>query len=312
MINEITVKGKLKRTVSSEEVYRRCLAAIKKTGATKNWSCLQEGTETVLVDFGDGKSENLVFDFQNKQCNLKCKVDFDTYSPENFKKSETFCVMKLFYSLKKLFSEYEVDDKLGEWDHYREAMKYRAKLRELTEEEEARVNVSYESGCTDYEEMLLNFISEDLKIPEGDALTDHLLSNSVFNEPEEKYLSILETWLHRTCEYKNLGRVYQISEGRDTELNAFSLAMGGFITGVAELFQDSPTHQMYLEGSWRGTFGTKHGIIRIMYCEKYLPLFEVADDYGKCILAYRFFVSALEFTDFKFVGWNNSNLRVVR
>lgn len=302
MSNTIFYKGTLKRTGSPKAVYEKCLAAIKKSGPTKNWKCtFDEAKQRVEVDFGDGESEIMVFEFADKKLDGSCNVCFPMEEQKRDKKSATFACMKMLYSLKKLFRDLEVNDDCGAWEAYLETMKYSVRFRELTEAETARVKEAFDAGCTNHEEMLVEFIREDLHIPEGDPLDKHIITDLMNPYEEHRILSLLETWLYKTCTYENQGRVSEISKGSETELNIFSLSLSAFTLGVEEMFFDSFAMYYFPEDD-QHAFGVKHALVRRLFREKFAPAFKVADEYEKCILAYRFFLSVLEFAGFEYVG----------
>lgn len=302
MSDIIFYSGKLKRTCSPEDVYIKCLAAIKKTGPTKNWTCIfDEEKQVVAVDFGDNQSETLVFEFVDGKIDGSCKVCFSMGTEVHDKKSPIFACMKMLYSLKKLFSEFQVSDDYDAWEGFLETMKYRAKFRELTEEEIQRVNKFYDMGYTSHEDMLLSMMAEDLQLDGKEQLAAHINpKRSLFFEAHT-ILYIVEMWAYQTCTYGKEGRVSKISEGSKTLLNAFSLSLGAFAMGVEELFFDEFAKYGFPSED-KHAFGVKHAIIRQMFREKFIDLFNAADAHEKCMLAYRFFLSALDFTGFQFEG----------
>ena len=305
MSNTIYYRGKLKRTCSPRDVYEKCSGAIKKTGVTKNWICtFHENDISVVVDFNDGESENLVFKFVEGKVHGFCKLFFSMDNDMYDKKSPSFACMKMLYSLKKLCSEYEITDDYSIWEGFLETMKYRARFRNLTEDEEARVRKYFDMGYTNHEDMLLAFISEDLQIPQGEKLTDHIMENAVYPVDEHWILPVLETWLYETCTYGKEGRVSGLSRERYTDLNMFTLSHGGFVLVVEECFAECFAAYGFVKEDDTNAFGVKHALLRKMFREKYAPAFKIADPFERCILAYRLFLSALDFTDFKFVGKN--------
>ncbi len=77
MSDTIFYRGKLKKTCSINDIYEKCLSAIKKTGPTKNWICtFDEQNQRVVVDFNDGESENMIFEIEDRMLNGFCKVFF--------------------------------------------------------------------------------------------------------------------------------------------------------------------------------------------------------------------------------------------
>ena len=79
---------KLKRGRRPQEVFEKMAKAIKKRGATKNWSyTINEEEETFLVDFGDELSEGFGIHFEKQVADDCCKVYFpldgELYEDEN-------------------------------------------------------------------------------------------------------------------------------------------------------------------------------------------------------------------------------------
>ena len=307
MSDTIFYRGKLKKTCSINDIYEKCLSAIKKSGPTKNWRCtFDEQNQKVVVDFNDSESENMIFELEDRQLNGFCKVFFPMEGDMYEKSSLFFACMKMLYSLKKFFNEFEVSDDYGAWEGFLEAMKYRAKLRELTDEEKERVNKAYEKGYNNHEDMLLMFIAEDLNISVEDNLVDYVSENYAGYEryaimKEHWMLPVLEMWTCETCTYGKLGRVSDIEEDVKTYLSSFTMSFAAFAMGVEEMFRTC--FMLYgLKPDDKRAFGSKHAIVRKMFREKFAPEFNKADSYEKCVLAYRFFVSALEYSGFTFVG----------
>lgn len=299
MSDTIFYRGKLKKTCSINDIYEKCLSAIKKSGPTKNWRCtFDEQNQKVVVDFNDGESENMIFELEYRQLNGFCKVFFPMEGDMYEKSSPFFACMKMLYSLKKFFNEFEVSDDYGAWEGFLEAMKYRAKLRELTDEERDRVNKAYENGYNNHEDMLLMFIAEDLNIPVDANIVDYFDKDYYGYEEEHRIFYVLEMWVYETCTYGKQGRACDIGEGAKTALNGFSMSLAAFTLGVEEMFGSS----WGFEPDDKRAFGSKHAIVRKMFREKFAPEFNKADSYEKCVLSYRFFVSALEYSGFTFVG----------
>ena len=69
---------KLKRTRTPVEAFEKMRKAIKKKGASNDWSyIISEDNQTMTVNFGDNKSENFVVSFDStKVCDSFCKVFF--------------------------------------------------------------------------------------------------------------------------------------------------------------------------------------------------------------------------------------------
>lgn len=308
MTDRIEVKGTLKRGYGCEDVGKQCAKAIKKSGPTKNWQCYtDEKSSTVLFDLGDELSETMIMRFDGSRLDCSFTVALPPPEGRHSKKGPYFLLMKMLYSLKKYFREYEVSDEQGLWEDFLEAMKYEAAFCELTEVEMQRVKNAYEGGCRDCLEMLELFMAEDMGLKKGDTVRQHLipLGDAVMGElyrDSRDYTGYeLETWLFKTCEYKDQGRVSEISCGTAEELDGFSLALSAFVFGVEELWPEFYSSWNMGEDDLRA-FGVKHAIIRRMFRRKVRALYKEAEPFEKCVLAYRFFLSALDYNGFTFVG----------
>lgn len=110
---------------------------------------------------------------------------------------------------------------------------------------------------------------------------------------DEFYTDFVESFLCETTEFKDNGRLYQIKKyyGQQNEVRdaVFAFTYGiELLTGIQEpdLVKEWTTKQ-----------------VTSLYKNKYLPLIdEQNSELDKCIIAYRFFVSVLEYFGFKYVG----------
>ena len=113
------------------------------------------------------------------------------------------------------------------------------------------------------------------------------------SEADEFFWDFTESFLCETTAFKDCGRLYQIKKYYG-QLNEVSNAVFAFTYGIELL---TGIHEPDLVKSWDVKQVTK------LYKNDYLPLInEQSSELDKCIIAYRFFVSVLEYFDFKYLG----------
>lgn len=302
MADTIFYRLKLKRTRTPMEVFEKMKKSVKKRGATKNWvATIDEEKEMMSIDFGDEMSETFVLHFNNKVCDTFCKVYFPLEGElfEDEKKSEFKALLNMIYSARTSFSEMTITDDYGLAEDFMESKKYKLDLRELTEAEMQHVKELYDMGFQKHPDLIMAVIYEGLEIPFGedfrkyvnmkiDYAEDNLASN------EHALWPFFETYLYETAEYKNQGRVPYVPE-YGWEFSGIWFSVGAFTLIIDELYRFQ---------NWPGLpFGVKHAQLRRFYKDKIYPLLDAdGDDFEKCVLAYRFFLSAFDFCGFKFVG----------
>ena len=311
----IFYKGKLKRTRTPEDIFAKIRPVVKPKGITKSWSIIADDENCLTIDFGDNKSETLSFIFNDKTIDDFCKVAFDEVGGEK----ELEAVFNLFYSVLKMFSVIEISDDFGLWDDYMESKRFKIKLRELTDEETARVTLLYDAGFTYFKDLLWKMIADDLNAPyEKFDYPDYvkrpeLYEGKLFLGRFECYKVLqprVQEWLHQTAAYKDRGRIAQYSvsfwygsgyrlAGEYNEVSELEFAVAAVDGAYVDLLMSNLTEYKRLCGS----FGQKHLQEMRFFEEKFLPIFNAETDmYKQCLLAYRFLVSVYDFAGFKFVG----------
>ena len=193
--------------------------AIKKRGATKNWSyTINEEEETFLVDFGDELSEGFGIHFEKQVADDCGKVYFplDGELYEDEKKSEFKALLNMIYSARTSFSRMEITDDYGLAEDFMESKKFKLKLRELTEEEMERAKRLYNLGYTAHPGFVLKLIYDYLEIPfdeEYEKYVNQKVSCTRYDLEDQKFLRpFIETFLYETSEYRDQGRLFLIDD----------------------------------------------------------------------------------------------------
>lgn len=310
MSDTIFYRGKIKRTKSPEEVFAKIQKSIKKKGPTKNWTCMVDKEQACLcIDFHDDTSEDFVLAFDGKEFNGFCKVAFPLEG-ELFEdgKSEFKALLDALYAAKSMYSKIEIFDDYGLAESYWDSKRFKCAFRELTVQEKERVRRLYDAGCQDYKQLLLAVVAEDMGIavdelekninPLANAVDDFANKITIysFNVNPPKIRAILETYIYETMEYQKQGRVcvlpYEEYISEFAKVFDFTCA---FVLGIEELY-----------GGWDkfyGTFNAKHEQARLTFREQFYPALQTESGaFDKCILAYRFFVSLLDYAGFHYVG----------
>lgn len=303
----IYYKLKLKRTRTPSEVFEKMRRSIKKKGATKDWTydISPDGT-SMWVDFGEDKGETFRLSFnEKKQCEGFCKVFFPL-SGELFddeKKSEFKALINMIYSARSSFAEMEVSDEYGIAESYLDSKVNKIALRELTAEETERAERLFGEGHTDIPEFL-NALMFDLRgLPYSEDFIPYINRRISVNyimfwgsyKPEIRafFPAFAESFLYETTEYNGEGRLYTVKKYFD-ELTGVFFSVCGFCFGM---------EQVCRYWDFKSGCDPKTTQVFRLYQGKYLPLLETENsDLGRCRLAYRFFVSILEFLGFKYVG----------
>jgi hypothetical protein len=303
MAHTIFYKGKLKETCTPDDVFSKVVHFIKPKGVTKAWSYVKdewEGHKRLVIDFGDNKSENLVFCFPNSEIEGFCKTNFyHSDSPNdkvaaNLANKQFEVVLNIFYSIRILFSKYEVSDDFEVWnDFFASKQANEPVFRELDDKETAKVSELYNNGHCNPCDLMLGIIGRDLGGKQGDDLYDYIKADycpfgKIYNDLIE--YSIASTWLHETmCVTKTNARINLPYPATNDSASACAFV-------IAELLGAEPHPR---------SGGGFYKISQMMkfYDEQYLPLLkEESDNYKKCVLAYRFIMSLLDFAELKYVG----------
>ena len=306
-------KLKLKRTRKPLEVFEKMAKSVKKRGATKNWICTYD-EEHFLIDFGDGLNETFAVRFDEKKvCNGFCKVTFPL-SGELFddeKKSEFKALLNMIYSVRTSFSEMEITDDYGISESFLDSKTNKIVLRELNDGEIERANRIFNEGHTSIKEFITALIFDLRELPYSDNIFPYIISHlgqsilqfwDSFDKFSDYYEAFTESFLYETAEYKNQGRLFKVSDYYG-ELNGVFFSVYAFLNGINEI---TDLHHYDKGGDPKET-----QVLRL-YHNKYLPLLEQeTDEYNKCVLAYRFFMSILEYLGFTYVGKTEKKVKYI-
>lgn len=303
MANTIFYKLKLKRTKTQTELFEKMKCCVKGKGATKKWTCVIKD-EIMTIDFGDNKSEAFVISFDKNVCQNSCKVFFPLEGElfDNEKQSEFKSLLNMIYSARAFFSEIDITDDYGLAVDFMESKKYKIVLRELSEDEAQQLRKLYDAGYKKHPDLIIAYIYEKLGIPDGADFHEYINEKTVSSSSQargEEMLPLFETYIYDTSIYKKRGRVDQIPEYEYRDLGDVGFSTAAFMLIADELYR----FKDYFKRDSSGSFGVKHAQLRRYYKDKVYPkLVASDDDFEKCKLAYRFFLSAYDFCGFSFVG----------
>lgn len=311
MSDTIFYSGKKKRTVSSEKIYEKLKAGIKKKGPTKDWTCeFAPENERISIWFGDGESETFTLKFDEKGafngcCKLFLPMD-ETTNEED--RTLMMTLLDLLYKAKNNFNTIQITDDYGLAESYWDSKRFKFGLRELSESEYNRVERLFGQGYTTHEELLRAIMAEDMEMSYEEFRT---YENPDIAWSFQKGLieNSLLTYIYETSEFRNEGRVSDSLPNYIGDPNKYMFALWGFMTGVGWIFCDGTTYSYYqgqrkqeeltAEKHWHGT--PVDAQIDLVYQEKFVPLFrQETDPFKRCVLAYRYFLSAYEFTGFHY------------
>lgn len=316
MGDTIFYRGKIKRTKTPAQVFEKIQKSIKKKGPTKNWICtVDEENEYLCIDFHDDASESFVLAFNGTEFDGSCKVAFPLEG-ELFEdgKSEFKALLDALYAAKSMYSKIEIFDDYGLAESYWDSKRFKCAFRELTSQEKERVRRLYDAGSTDYKQLLLAVVAEDMGIavdelekninPLANAVDDYVIKSTqpkYFMQAKPPIIrAILETYIYETMEYQKRGRVCAIPyEEYTDELGKMHDSLCTFVLGIEELHGG--------QDKWGDcSFSAKHKQVRLLFMEQFYPSFLAEDnEFEKCILGCRFFVSVLDYTGFHYVGRMN-------
>ena len=302
---------KLKRTRSPMEVIEKMQKCVKKKGATKNWICTVDSEEQYLrIDFGDEMSETFRLSFDEKKvCDGFCKVYFPL-SGELFddeKKSEFKALINMIYSARNSFAEMKITDDYGISESFLDSKVNKITLRELTKDETKRAERLFSEGRTNIRDFITALMFDYRGLPYSEDFIPYInrrIGNcpimfwDSYCNPNEFFSAFADSFLYETTEYQDKGRLYTVSDYYG-DLCGVYFSVSAFIFGLETI-----TEYHIHEKGW----DPKSTQVLRLYYNKCLPLIkEESSDLGKCIAAYRFFVSALDYLGFRYVGRGNRN-----
>ena len=301
MSDTIFYSMKLKANKTPKQAFAKILKAVKPKGVTKNWNVSTEGN-ALYIDFGDEVSEPFCLAFDKKEAGGSCKVSFPMEGKlfEDEKKSEWKTLIAILHSIKFLCSEINVEDDYDIAGEYFKSLDYAFDIRELTTDENARLDRLFQEVYNNHEAFLLKIFSEDTKRDFPKHWTDALGPCILLRAPFPKISAVWETYVYETSTLKNKS-LREIYYNRNWYQINGEYHLGGdppaeiytFCLGIGRLFSSYD----FVDN----TFGRGNNVTKY-YNDKFLPLIVQADAYGKCRMAYQFMLSLYDYCKFRFVG----------
>lgn len=289
---------------------------VKKKGATKNWTCMIDSdTPSMRVDFGDTKSETFNLSFDDKKvCEDCCKVFFPL-SGELFddeKKSEFKALLNMIYSARTAFSEMNLTDDYGISESFLDSKVNKIILRELTADESKRAERLLSDGHTTIRNFITALMYDYRDLPYAEDFIPYINrriggSTPVMfwdqsNNISDFFNAFTDSFLYETTEYQNKGRLYTVPDYYG-DLNGVFFSVTAFVFGLETI-----TGYHVHEKGW----DSKSTQVLRLYYNKCLPLIEAASsDAEKCVAAYRFFVSVMDYLGFRYVGKGSKNNELI-
>ena len=298
---DISYSGKKKRNYSTDEIYKKIISELKKNKLYKTWICQKEN-DCISIDFKDNISDVFYLDFNKNDFSGYCRVKYnggiEITTLEN--------LLNILFILKTKLSKLEVTDDYEICEAYLKNKKIKIELIELNTEDIEKLRVIYKEGYKDYRIFILTYIARSLKL---ESYKDLYINYDVETLPacsktEELYKEIgqriFETYLYETAIYKGKGRVCDNGfYDKNNIVEYMALGAAGFDSyafacGMLLLIGDKEEHL---------SFGVRDANVKRLYRDKIYDMLEKErDDFEQCIIAYRFFISILEYTGFKFIG----------
>ncbi|MDE7234330.1 MAG: hypothetical protein K2N29_04640 [Ruminiclostridium sp.] len=313
MADTIFFTLKLKRGKTSEELFEKMRKSVKPKGATKNWICEVDGNSGIFsINFNDEKSEAFVLSFDEKKvCEGFCKVDFllegDDFNDE--KKSEFKAFMNMLYSARTFFSKMEISDDYGITASFLDRKKYKITLRMLNSQEIERAERIFNNGHTELREFIiallfdlrgLDFVEDykssiNMNAASAGSVERYEKEYQAFGFANESFLfgAFVDSFLYETAEYQNKGLLRKTQEYFDSYFNIVLFSVSAFQIGVVQLI--GMDHFRAADD--------KSGQVLKLYEHSFLAAYnEEKDDFNKCVLGYRYFISIYDYLGFKYAG----------
>jgi len=251
--------GTLKESKSPEDVFGAISNHMQNINAN-----LKQSANLVVINFLQGNSETLVFDFDKNKINGFWK--WNGNDPEEFYK-----IFDMFIEIKPLFKSLKIDDDEGLWNEYViQKQPCKIKLRPLSSDEmkfldrikENEINpandieklVMAKSNLSPFYKSLLRIIVQDfikiMKIESVDDFNPHAIVD-LTNElnfmgadsvkEESKYFDfhfhyiLIKIWISYAFEYKKLGVVKELAE----DIRGLITSKEAALWGITSIFLNS-------------------------------------------------------------------------
>lgn len=300
----IFYKLRLKRTRTPAEVFAKMQKAVKRKNAAKNWVFTVDSENGCMsVDFGIEESETFCLHFDDKKnCDGFCKVFFPLAGElfEDEKTSGFKALIDMIYAARNSFAKMEITDDYGISESYLDTKVNKIALRELNDDEAKRAERLFREGHATVREFITALMLDYRGLPySGDFMP--YINRYIGNRPLgfwadgyvelwELFGAFVDSFLYETAEYQDKGRLSTVRDYYG-DLNGVHFSVSAFIYGVS-LITGYSTNERACD--------PKSVQALRLYQNKYRPLTETEkSDLGKCVLAYRFFVSTMDYLGFK-------------
>ena len=312
MSDTIFYKLKLKNSKTPQELFEKFIKFVKPRGITKKWVCdVDEDGKKFELNFNDAcGSEIFCIEFdEDNTCQSCCKVFFPLVGEqfEDEKKSEFKILLNMIYSARTFFSQMDITDDYGLCESFLESKKYRIVFRELSDEETERTQQLYNAGHTSIREFIIALLFNLRGLDYSDDYIKHInkncnfarkLNNAMdeyksFGNEERVFGAFCDSFLYETSEFCDKGLLRESEGYIENNLNIEMFSVGALVLGINWLTGISKNFR---------AMDAKSGQALKLYEHSFLPLCETeTDDFKKCILAYRYFVSLYDWLGFKYI-----------
>lgn len=297
---DISYNGKIKAKYTIDDIFTKIQIYLRKNN--KTWTCEQQ-ENCITINFNDVVSDNFVLDINdNNKFNGYCRISYD----ETIKETTLKKFLDLLFSIKSVFSKIEVSDDYSICESYLKSKEIKIELLDLNEKETEIVNSIYNEGYKEYREFLLMFISKGLNLKTYKDLYINLnvLEFTGCSTVEEVYeqmiLAVFETWLYETATYKQKRFYVDEFYNKNNKGEYHGLGNTGFDSyacchGIQSIITKNNKNV--------NSFGIKDAQVQKLYSEKIVEMLKDQNNqYEQCILAYRYLISIMNYTGFKFIG----------
>ena len=252
----IFYKGTLKENYNPSDVLNIVSQHVRNINAE-----IMQSDNPIIINFLQGKSESLVFDFKDKKVDSFCKWNGE--NPEEF-----YRIFDMFIALQPLFKSLKIEDDEGLWNEYISQKKpckirlrplfldeikflERIKINEMNPPTEIEKFVMTKSTLTPFYKSLLRVIVQDfIKIMNFDSIDDFNPQSIVDLANELRFMGkyyykhnlehfnfefpsmLLEIWIGNTFEYKKMGLVKELSGN----IRGFATSTLAAFEGIKSIF----------------------------------------------------------------------------
>ncbi len=298
---DISYSGKKKRNYSTDEIYTKIISELKKSKLDKTWTCQKEN-DCISIDFKDNISDVFYLDFNKNDFSGYCRVKYNG----GVEITTLERLLDILFMLQQKFSKLEVIDDYSICESYLKNKKIKIELIEVKIEEIEKLRAIYEEGYKDYRIFILNYIARSLNLKSykdlyiNRGVTDFQSRSKVEEVYEDIVRNIFETYLYEATIYKENCRFCDngfYDKNNIAEYKALGSAgfdSYAFSSGMLMLIGNKEDYF---------SFGVRDAQVKRLYRDKIYGMLEKEkDDFEQCIVAYRFFISILKYTGFKFIG----------